>query len=551
MGQGEKEGEREALALHCCYSQGLPATCHAIQGLEKLGTKQRNSAKKATQKTIETRFPGERLHTLDSLQDGGSVLRFISNQKRRAVVCRDMHPHLLAESTQFIPSKENEEVGTLEVSGYVRGRPLSVNGLLHIPGLGDFQMTQITAPPDPHPVKARLHRPPAVMDTGEEREGMAEEIKVVAVADPAKQESLDREVELDPMEGEQTWPTEEELAGAVSRLQTPPTGQPLRPSEARRVPRGTSDYQAAWIVADSEDEDEEEGSEGEEVPVDDESEMDTESVTYGDTEKYDAQFDMEAEEQQFELLRAERENAMFPDEVDTPQDTPARIRFQKYRGVKSFRTSPWHPRENLPRDYAKIFQFENFSRTKKRVLSQEDNEAALPGWYVTVQVKDVLKPQAEALDPLSKPLVVFGLLEHENKMSVVHFVLRRCDGSSAPVKSKERLVFHCGLRRFSASPVFSQHTTGDKQKYERFFPREGVCVATVFAPIGYPPQPVLVFKPVLDTHQLLAVGTLYKVDPDRVVCKRIVLSGHPFKIHKRSAVIRYMFFNRGMSSTIQ
>jgi pre-rRNA-processing protein TSR1 len=117
-----------------------------------------------------------------------------------------------------------------------------------------------------------------------------------------------------------------------------------------------------------------------------------------------------------ELLRAERENAMFPDEVDTPQDTPARIRFQKYRGLKSFRTSPWDPRENLPRDYARIFQFENFSRTKKRVLSQEDDEAALPGWYVTVQVKDVLKSQAEALDPPSKPLVVFGLLEHENKV---------------------------------------------------------------------------------------------------------------------------------------
>ena len=30
-GAGEKGGEREALALHCCYSQGLPATCHAIQ----------------------------------------------------------------------------------------------------------------------------------------------------------------------------------------------------------------------------------------------------------------------------------------------------------------------------------------------------------------------------------------------------------------------------------------------------------------------------------------------------------------------------------------
>lgn len=36
-----------------------------------------------------------------------------------------------------------QEMGTLEVSGYVRGRPLSVNGLLHIPGLGDFQISKV------------------------------------------------------------------------------------------------------------------------------------------------------------------------------------------------------------------------------------------------------------------------------------------------------------------------------------------------------------------------------------------------------------------------
>ena len=28
---GVREGEREQLALHCCYSQGLPATFHVIQ----------------------------------------------------------------------------------------------------------------------------------------------------------------------------------------------------------------------------------------------------------------------------------------------------------------------------------------------------------------------------------------------------------------------------------------------------------------------------------------------------------------------------------------
>jgi pre-rRNA-processing protein TSR1 len=72
-----------------------------------------------------------------------------------------------------------------------------------------------------------------------------------------------------------------------------------------------------------------------------------------------------------------RMEQLFPDELDTPMDTPARIRFQKYRGLQSFRTSPWDPKENLPSEYARIFQFENFDRTRKRVMKEEDREGAL------------------------------------------------------------------------------------------------------------------------------------------------------------------------------
>jgi len=87
-------------------------------------------------------------------------------------------------------------------------------------------------------------------------------------------------------------------------------------------------------------------------------------------EKYDQQMDFQEERETLKQLQQARTDQLWPDEIDTPLDVPAHERFQKYRGLESFRTSPWDAKENLPADYARIYQFQNFDRTKRRILNE-------------------------------------------------------------------------------------------------------------------------------------------------------------------------------------
>ena len=165
------------------------------------------------------------------------------------------------------------------------------------------------------------------------------------------------------------------------------------------------------------------------------------------------------------------------------------------------------------------------------------------GAYVTIFVSGVGSHLVSTQS--TSNLILTSLLPHEHRMSVLNMVVRKSAlAREGPVKSKARLVFQCGWRRFAACPTFSQHTHGNKHKYERWF-REGQIVMTTFAPICFPPASVLVFQELPDGRQsLLATGSLLSADPNRVVVKRTVLSGHAFHINKRVCTVRFMFFNR-------
>ena len=54
------------------------------------------------------------------------------------------------------------------------------------------------------------------------------------------------------------------------------------------------------------------------------------SVRFGDEVRYDNAMDMDEEAAMLEKYREARQHEQFPDEVDTPQDVSARVRFQKW-----------------------------------------------------------------------------------------------------------------------------------------------------------------------------------------------------------------------------
>lgn len=90
---------------------------------------------------------------------------------------------------------------------------------------------------------------------------MAVEPIVFSEPVPEEADSLVSSNDPDDMQNEQTWPTEEEMQNDSSEklaedMQLPDANPGTTPRTIKRVPKGTSEYQAAWIIDGDDEEDE-------------------------------------------------------------------------------------------------------------------------------------------------------------------------------------------------------------------------------------------------------------------------------------------------------
>ncbi|GLB37845.1 putative ribosome biogenesis [Lyophyllum shimeji] len=532
--------------LRTLQAQGLPEVVTVAAPEPNLDPKARPGILKSLLSFIQYFVPTQtRVFDLHASADRLNALRSLSEGKPADVRWREGRSWILSESTEW-------EDGSLRVTGVVRGASLSANRLVHLPNFGDFQVSKVLSAPLPRHSKS-AH---AV--------NMEVEANIIAEPDADEADSLVSSNDPDDLENEQTWPTEEEMNGGedIAQPSLPAARAGTTPKAVKRIPKGMSAYQASWIIDESEDENDEdpddkdgsavdmeeiaeEEEEMQDMPVDDDMESDRHEVAFQD-------LDNEEEEKQLNSWRnrkrEEEDDLAFPDEIDTPKEIPARVRFQRYRGMRSFRTSPWDPFENLPRDYARIFQFEDFKRTERAVRRRAEQELAVvePGVRVTVVLKDVPQEAASA-----GSIALFALLQHEHKISVLNFAVQRNTEYDGSVRSKDTLILCVGPRRLQVNPIYSQHTRGggkganNVHKFERFLRHGVTSVATMYGPVVFGKQPCVLLRETSDAQapQLVAMGTFLNPDTTRIVAKRIILTGHPFKVHKKTATIRYMFFN--------
>eukprot|EP01059_Diplonema_ambulator_P001831 TRINITY_DN11536_c2_g1_i1.p1 TRINITY_DN11536_c2_g1~~TRINITY_DN11536_c2_g1_i1.p1 ORF type:complete len:821 (+),score=306.16 TRINITY_DN11536_c2_g1_i1:142-2604(+) len=536
-------GRQILSAINC---QGLPSVCVLLQGLHLIpNAKKRRHVERIHLRYFQSIMTADvvpKVFSADTPDKAAVAVRYLCEQKTRPLKWRDIRPYFLVDTVRWrddsqpVPSEaDGTPVKELAVSGYLRGKALSANQLMHLTSYGTYQIVCI----------------------------LDDEGKELSVPN-AEQEGLQYCQVPDPMEGEQTWPTEEELAEAERAEKK--KKQKAEKMMKVKVPKGFSSYQAAWVADPAQFEeldsnDEEEDDDKMDVKsrattkysrVSSAAQTDVEEVLGGDwLAKDEAMTDEERAAELQRLREASQDDRDFPDEVDTPMHIPSRMRFQKYRGLQSFRTSEWDPNESLPLDYARIFKFQNFRRTQKIALSTPE-EGVPVETRVTVILKSVPVTFMQAWEERKDaPLVASGLLKHEQKYTVMHFLMQRNKEYDEPIKSKTRLVIHVGFRKVVANPIYSDVCKGDRTKFARYFHAgDKFIMMSFYGPTCYSPTPALCFQPITRSEKeagaempFVSFGASELPNPDLLVLKKIVLTGHVYKTHKRQCIVRYLFHN--------
>uniref|UniRef100_A0A7N8YLE3 BMS1 ribosome biogenesis factor n=1 Tax=Mastacembelus armatus TaxID=205130 RepID=A0A7N8YLE3_9TELE len=149
--------------LNICQVHGFPRIMGVLTHLDSF---RNNKMLRKTKKNLKHRFwtevyQGAKLFYLSGMvygeyqtQEVKNLGRFISVMKFRPLVWQTSHPYVLVDRMEDLTDPERLRTDpkcnrTVSLYGYLRGTYLKNKGQVHIPGVGDFQVTGVNFLPDP------------------------------------------------------------------------------------------------------------------------------------------------------------------------------------------------------------------------------------------------------------------------------------------------------------------------------------------------------------------------------------------------------------------
>ncbi|KAK7730637.1 ribosome biogenesis protein tsr1 [Botryosphaeria dothidea] len=581
------------LVLRSVESQGVSNVLAAVQGLDSAEPPKRRPQILGSLKSFITHFfpAQEKIHSLDNRQECLNMMRSLCTSIPKGVRWREERSWMVVEDVKWPSGKaamtEDEAKGEVVLTGVVRGKGLKADRLVEVGDWGTYQIEKITAAPLETRKKGKgddmavgLEGQDNVLDQPTEDQ---DDLADLAPEEAVMEDADDYAVSVAPSERKGV------LLDDHHYFSDEDDEEQLRP---KRLPKGTSKYQSAWYLGDMSDsgsdlesiagDEEDDDMDGPANPADGMEGLDIngkEPTEAAPSEYPQSEMFMdpspEDEAEQIEAYRAQRkqeaeEDLEFPDEIELHPHVLAQERLIKYRGLKSLRTSNWETDEDKPYEpecWRRLLEISDYKGAKARVLREALVGGVQPGTRVNVRLRNVPLSLQGTYNP-AHTLALFSLLRHEHKRAAVNYSLTLSSDCEEPIKSKEEIILQCGPRRFKINPVFSAsgNTPNDVHKFDRFLHPGRSAIATFVAPITWGSVPALFFKRVVpeegegadveDTAmdaeadgaaegevQLIGTGTSLPPSTSRVIAKRIILTGHPYKIHKRVVTVRYMFFN--------
>ncbi|CAI4057625.1 hypothetical protein SKDZ_04G1790 [Saccharomyces kudriavzevii ZP591] len=560
-GVNEVNGEFGEQIIRALELQGIASYIGVISNLSAVHEKEKFQldVKQSLESYFKHFFPSEeRIYNLEKNSDSLNVLRTLCQKLPRSINWRDNRGYVVADLVDFVETSPDS--GELVVEGTVRGIGINANRLVHIPDFGDFQISKIEK------ISESLQRRKNAGEKIIDNLGLDLSLQTVFESDINK-DNLD---EYAP-EGVEDWSDygeDFEYEDLTTARYDDHGFLPGRDQTSKKavVPNGTSDYQAKWYLDDvievNDDEEDGQANEQEEamMEIDDEMTMmdqgseemvDDERFEMEDSEGFEELSPEEEERQLREFRDMEKEDKEFPDEIELEPSVSAVERLKRYRGLKNLYNCNWQIDERdptSPPEWKRLLRVGNYKNTKNRIIKEAKNEAqGIAGDRIRMFIKFPKFLLERVKDPKQLLFTVYGLLLHEHKNAVVNFSLQRWEEYDNPVPSKDPIVVQYGARRYTIQPLFSQdsNSPNNVHKYERFLHPDTVSIATCIAPVDFTQSPAIFFRSSSTDAkkiELIGHGTFLNADHSRILAKRAILTGHPFRFHKTVVTVRYMFF---------